>query len=274
MAELMSDAYTVRASAYSGLGFLVKAEADQRAARLAKTGLRQITKTGSWDWHCTTAGTALCKSRTDDQDGSDSDDSSEGPFRKPSSSDSDESDHMTSPPIVMPHNAAFDEGQQGGQHGKSCWSVREDFAVHIECMLGVAHLARLRLVNVSWNSVENAWSTDVVCTLLGPAQDPHKASTARLQQVPAMVRTLLGRPPPIVIDLGTGYTKAGFGGQSSPIIACPNFIVVIGRQIVTLGRLPVPSVLVPFLQSSVFSPLGVCPRLHPIILLCTTALRV
>jgi hypothetical protein len=101
-------------------------------------------------------------------------------------------------------------------------------------------------VNTAWkkgvDGNTRAWAVAAV-SILGSM---HHATTAEIspahaqetgqerhllhQRVPMMVAALLGRPPPIVIDIGTGYTKAGFAGQPSPIIVCPNFAVASGIQ--------------------------------------------
>ena len=70
---------------------------------------------------------------------------------------------------------------------------------------------------------------------------------------------------PIVIDIGTGYTKAGFAGQSAPALVTPNFFLESGRDITRMGRIQTEN-LIPFLYKAVFSRLRVSPQHHPIIL--------
>jgi len=79
------------------------------------------------------------------------------------------------------------------------------------------------------------------------------------QRAPSIARALLLQPAPIVIDLGTGYTKVGFAGQSAPALTSPNFAVVSGRRFaaVTLGQLGERRVLEAFFRTAVYSPLNV-----------------
>lgn len=170
----------------------------------------------------------------------------------------------------------------------SPWSVREDWAACVEKYLGPADLGRLRRVNRSWrlgvNSNSDGWRAAehaVLGALEGAAQGvpPVTAGSSSPQQrVPRMMRTLLGCPPPLVIELGTGYTKCGFAGQLAPSCLVGNFTVRdrISQevQIVDVGGVVAEGAsLVQFLNAAVFEPLHIDPAYHPMLVVLSSHLE-
>jgi hypothetical protein len=100
-----------------------------------------------------------------------------------------------------------------------------------------------------------------------PAGEQHARCSCR-----QAVWGMLGRPPPIVLDLGTGYTKSGFAGQPAPSQCLANFVVLPqSEQLVEMGRLPADSaVLDQFLRAAVFAPLSCDPSQHAVLLISNT----
>lgn len=176
----------------------------------------------------------------------------------------------------------------------SPWNVREDWAACVERYLGPTDLGRLRRVNRSWKtgveSNSDAWRAAedaVLGAFEGRAQGGVAQliplGTARsglpLQRVPRVIRTLLGCPPPLVIELGTGYTKCGFAGQLAPSCLVGNFTVrdriPQEVQIVDIGGLVNAdgASLVQFLNAAVFEPLHVDPAYHPVLVILSSHLE-
>uniref|UniRef100_A0A7S4UJZ5 Actin-related protein 8 n=1 Tax=Alexandrium monilatum TaxID=311494 RepID=A0A7S4UJZ5_9DINO len=78
----------------------------------------------------------------------------------------------------------------------------------------------------------------------------------------------LGSFPPVVVDVGMGYTKAGLAGAPLPsVLLCNHHIEGRGAEIVNLGMFTSDSgVLQEFFREAVFSPLRADPRRHPVVL--------
>ena len=124
------------------------------------------------------------------------------------------------------------EPPAAGADAGPLWSAREDWFQQVEAYLGASDLGRLRRVNKAWKtgveSHEEAWSAAEQAALGSLAiVQPHA-----LGRVPVMLEVLLRRPPPLVIDIGTGFVKAGFAGQPGPIVMSPNFSIQSGRGII------------------------------------------
>jgi hypothetical protein len=176
----------------------------------------------------------------------------------------------------------------------SPWNVREDWATFVEAYLSAADLGRLRRVNRSWKagveSNDEAWREAEVSVhgafeRVAVAKRAHIAQSSApvavalgppLEHVPRVVHALLGRPPPIVIDFGTGYTKAGFAGLPTPSCMVGNFTVRNRLQqevqVVDMGgRIAVDGAsLVQFLNAAVFEPLHVDPAYHPVVMVVSS----
>jgi len=84
--------------------------------------------------------------------------------------------------------------------------------------------------------------------------------------IPATM-SILGKLPPVVVDVGTGYTKVGFAGAVSPISMVPNMAVLGNATVMKHGMFTEDMELMEhFMRRAVFGPLGARPEQHATLL--------